>query len=199
MALYLAELFSNILQLIKANVRKIPRIMKLVGLAILWFICKAKKHDNIAAMPEYNYFLGHFHLVINHWRYINEYSVENAAKAGWPQLGSYSSFTSLYRHIITIYDPKIAKYVFDTKFNCFVKGYRLQRELNEILGDGIFTSDPPKWKFHRKVASRMFSMRNLKNYMFEVCSFCLITSQTQAQTHILSFIVHSRSYSKSIA
>ena len=39
--------------------------------------------------------------------------------------------------------------------------------MGELLGDGIFLSDPPKWKMHRKVASRMFSMRNLKNYMFD--------------------------------
>merc|ERR1719242_794320 len=118
-------------------------------------------------MPDFNYFLGHFPLVIEHWRNINEFSVELAASAGWPSIGAVSSFTSLNRHIVLIYDPKIVKFVFDTKFNCFVKGHHVQRELEEILGDGIFTSDPPRWKFHRKVASRMFSMRNLKNYMFE--------------------------------
>ena len=90
-------------------------------------------------------------------------------RIGFPKVSAMSSFRPLYG--VFIVDPEIARFVFETKFESFQKGDRISQELQEMLGDGIFTSDPPRWKFHRKVASRMFSMRNLKNYMFE----CTVT------------------------
>eukprot|EP01083_Nonionella_stella_P060876 158749_1 len=49
-----------------------------------------------------------------------------------------------------------------------MKSNEISDRLDELLGDGIFSSDPPRWRHHRKIGSKMFSMRNLKNYMFEV-------------------------------
>eukprot|EP01084_Bolivina_argentea_P124350 220355_1 len=96
---------------------------------------------------------------------MNEHLYGLFKKAGFPDCASMTVFLPAYA--VLIMDPEILKFVFYTKFESFKKGERIQTELGEMLGDGIFTSDPPKWKFHRKIASRMFSMRNLKDYMFE--------------------------------
>ncbi|ETO34626.1 hypothetical protein RFI_02466 [Reticulomyxa filosa] len=97
-----------------------------------------------------------------------------------------------YCKIITT-DPEIIKYVFETDFESFEKGDTVREQWIEVLGEGIFMSDPPKkkfffpnkndklkkkknqWKLHRKAASRMFSMRNLKQHMFD----CAILSSKE--------------------
>eukprot|EP01084_Bolivina_argentea_P185526 319920_1 len=66
-----------------------------------------------------------------------------------------------------IYDPKMIKYIFEDHFEDYIKGPPVHDTFEELFGDGIFAVDPPEWKFHRKVASRMFSMNNLKTYMFD--------------------------------
>eukprot|EP01084_Bolivina_argentea_P124349 220354_1 len=96
---------------------------------------------------------------------MNEHVYGMFKQLGFPDCATFSSFTP--RYAVCLMDPEILKFVFYTKFESFKKGERIQTELGEMLGDGIFTSDPPKWKFHRKIASRMFSMRNLKDYMFQ--------------------------------
>lgn len=43
-----------------------------------------------------------------------------------------------------------------------------------MLGDGIFSSNGNRWKKQRTTASHMFTVRSLKDYMFEV--FCNTTN-----------------------
>ena len=69
---------------------------------------------------------------------------------------------------IFLFDPKLVKFVFEDNFDDFVKGEQINERLFELLGNGIFASDGSIWRKHRKVGSKMFSMRNLKNYMFQV-------------------------------
>ena len=64
-------------------------------------------------------------------------------RAGFPKCTAMSSFRPLYG--ITILDPDIARFIFETKFESFKKGERIAMELEEMLGEGIFTSDPPEW------------------------------------------------------
>lgn len=54
------------------------------------------------------------------------------------------------------------KHVLKDNFDNYVKGEPVQDALGEFLGDGIFASDGLVWKFHRKVASRMFTNRLLR-------------------------------------
>ena len=88
---------------------------------------------------------------------------EESKNAGWPKVLAASGI----QHSVMLLDPEVVKFVFHTKFTSFKKGDRISEIMGELLGDGIFLSDPPQWKMHRKVASRMFSMRNLKTYMFD--------------------------------
>ena len=68
---------------------------------------------------------------------------------------------------VQLLDPDLIKYVFETKFESFIKGDSIQQRLSDLLGNGIFVSDPPQWRSHRLAASRMFSMRNLQDFMFD--------------------------------
>ena len=96
---------------------------------------------------------------------IHSTSDDVCKRAGFPKCGAFSAFWPFYT--VVILDPEIARFVFETKFESFKKGERIQDEMEELLGDGIFVSDLPNWKSHRKIASRMFSMRNLRNYIFD--------------------------------
>ena len=68
-------------------------------------------------------------------------------------------------HTVQLYHPKLVEIIF-TNLDAFQKTEAVHDPLEELFGDGIFGSDPPKWKWHRKVASRIFSMRNLKDHIF---------------------------------
>ncbi len=56
--------------------------------------------------------------------------------------------------------------------NFWVRERTFQNELHpsstQKIGDGFLLANGKRWKAQRKIASRMFSMRNLKNYMVEV-------------------------------
>lgn len=59
---------------------------------------------------------------------------------------NYASFSRPFGDFgIAIIDPETARFVFETKFESFKKGKRVAQEMEEMLGDGIFASDPPKW------------------------------------------------------
>merc|ERR1719206_1137040 len=70
--------------------------------------------------------------------------------------------------VVFLLRPDLIKLVFEERFGDFEKSAQVQNRLDEVLGDGIFASDGEIWKHHRKVGSKMFSMRNLKTYMFKV-------------------------------
>eukprot|EP01084_Bolivina_argentea_P314323 544432_1 len=88
---------------------------------------------------------------------------------GFPKISSLSVPGG--KHNIFINDPKLIKYLYEDQFEISIlKNDELCHIYYELLGKGIFVSNGPKWKFHRKVASHMFSMRNLKNFMFDMSS-----------------------------
>ena len=66
---------------------------------------------------------------------------------------------------IQLYHPKLVEIVFTDTEN-FQKTHVVHDPLEELFGDGIFASDGERWRWHRKVASRIFSMRNLKQHTF---------------------------------
>ncbi|ETO35061.1 hypothetical protein RFI_02014 [Reticulomyxa filosa] len=95
--------------------------------------------------------------------------------------------------LVFLNDPEAIKFVFEDKFELFEKGEKTRELAGDILGNetkkkkkqmSSFSIEKNKieWKLHRKIASRyffneqqiakikikrMFSMRNLKDYMFE--------------------------------
>ena len=117
-------------------------------IVIWYFKYKARHHDNIVTLPDWHPIFGHFIAITGNFEDVIEYTYDNVKRAEFPKCAAFTSFTPYFG--ILILDPELAKYVFDTKFESFMKTERIAMEVEEMLGDGIFTSDPPKWKFHRK-------------------------------------------------
>lgn len=72
------------------------------------------------------------------------------------------------RSQIYVADPKIADLVFRQQFSDAIKADDAFDPIKVLLGDGIFTSNGTRWKKHRSVASHMFTVRSLRDYMFRV-------------------------------
>jgi len=171
----MASVLQRILKLISDAILKarspadIRRLLKW-AIAFVAFVfwyrkLRCRRHDNIVMVPDWSPITGHLWLPYQHWDEAIPRLYELLKRGGFPKVAAVSANFPFY--IIMILDPEVARVVFESQFDSFKKGQRIQDETEELLGDGIFASDPPQWKFHRKVASRMFSMRNLRNYMFE--------------------------------
>ena len=147
----LVNLFKAALLRVR-NIKDLKRLLKWavgISMVVFWYFkIKTKPHDNIVTLPDCHPLFGHFVSTIKHFEDMNEYLYGLVKEADFPPCAAITSYRQLY--CIVILDPEIAKCVFDTKFESFMKGDRISMELEEMLGDGIFTSDPPQWKFHRK-------------------------------------------------
>ena len=131
---------------------------------IVWnYRWRARRHDNIVTLPEWSPIFGHFVEITSNYEDIIEHTYSLVKRADFPKVAAFTSFTPFYG--ILLMDPEITKFVFDTKFESFQKGLRIQKELEEMLGDGIFTSDPPKWKFHRKSYVKQKKKRTTKEFV----------------------------------
>eukprot|EP01084_Bolivina_argentea_P087254 157609_1 len=173
----MSQVIRNLVGIIKLAFKKlatvktfddVKRIFKFIvavtSMAIWYKYYRARPHDSIPMLPEMTPLLGHT-LHGRHWGNMTKHVYGLVKKADFPKAIAGTAYIPYY--IVLLLDPELVKFVFDKQFNKFEKGEKISTEMHELLGDGIFTSDPPDWKFHRKVASRMFSMRNLKDYMFD--------------------------------
>jgi len=61
--------------------------------------------------------------------------------------------------------PEAFEEVFKTHFDAFPKGEFQIGILHDLLGDGIFAVDGDQWAAQRKTASRLFTMRSLRETM----------------------------------
>ncbi|TPX55746.1 hypothetical protein PhCBS80983_g05075 [Powellomyces hirtus] len=72
----------------------------------------------------------------------------------------------------TIYvtqDPINVEFVLRTQFENFVKGERFHEVTKDVLGEkGIFNSDGEVWRVQRKLASRIFTVKNFKDFVGRV-------------------------------
>jgi len=135
-----------------------------LGVLYKW---RAKKHDNIPGAAT-------FHPIIGHALFLNKHfhtdwlpaSADILLKRGKEQ-ALFSMVLPTRTQIFTA-DPKIADLVFRERFSDAVKGEEAFEPLKVLLGDGIFTSNGARWKKHRSTASHMFTVRSLRDYMFEV-------------------------------
>lgn len=112
----------------------------------------ARKHDNIPMGPHYNPWFGHTRYFTTNFDRVNDgvFDVLSECKS------RLCCMWSAGRQIVYILDPKLANWVFDEQFEAFEKGRSSAERYYELLGDGIFASDPGHgWKFQRKIASRM--------------------------------------------
>eukprot|EP01084_Bolivina_argentea_P260779 440511_1 len=123
-------------------------------------------HPSIPSAPGFHPILGHAHI------FRDNYS--NLHDAVFKVVSEYDIVALKMPDFYQIYlnTPKLIEWVFTTEFNKFFKGYS-QMEKFECLfgkyGEGIFVSDDSHWRFHRKIGSRMFSVRNLRDYMYNCC------------------------------
>jgi len=132
---------------------------------------RSRQHDNIPmlAPDEYQPIRGHLSALIatrDLTNSVHEWMVKHAQKANWPSISCISRPPN--KRLVLVIHPIYAKHIFETCFESAIKDDDLTQRFEELLGEGIFAVNGEKWKFHRKIASRMFSHRNLKNYMFDV-------------------------------
>lgn len=69
--------------------------------------------------------------------------------------------------IITVATPELFEDVLKTHFESFEKGPYLNSVTSDLLGNGIFAVDGPKWVRQRKMVSNLFSLRMLRESMAE--------------------------------
>ncbi|KAG0266005.1 hypothetical protein BG011_003655 [Mortierella polycephala] len=75
-----------------------------------------------------------------------------------PKLGRVIQFT----------DPDVLEHVLKSNFWAYEKGPLLQQTLSDLLGKGIFGADGDHWKWQRKMASNIFSVKAFRNYTSSV-------------------------------
>ncbi|XP_078448009.1 cytochrome P450 704C1-like [Wolffia australiana] len=61
-------------------------------------------------------------------------------------------------------DPAVVEHILSSKFHIYGKGSYNYDVMEDLFGDGIFTVDAGKWLHQRKLSSRQFSTRFLKDY-----------------------------------
>ncbi|KAF9911531.1 Protein kinase alk2 [Linnemannia zychae] len=64
--------------------------------------------------------------------------------------------------------PELVEHVLKHNFWAYEKGPILRETLKDLFGKGIFASDGPQWKFQRKMASHIFSVRAFREYTSDV-------------------------------
>ncbi|KAI1314587.1 hypothetical protein EDD11_001970 [Mortierella claussenii] len=72
--------------------------------------------------------------------------------------------------IINIMDPDMLDHVLRVNFWAYEKGPRFKEGLQPLVGDGIFSADGEHWKWQRKLASHIFSVKAFRQYTSDV--FC---------------------------
>ena len=127
---------------------------------------RAKKHATVPSYPNWTPYLGHMPWLLKMGRdKILDGMTDSLISMGETKAISFSR--AFFWTSVQLTDPYLIDYCFNQQFEKFEKGEMINEMMYELLGNGIFASDPPQWKIHRKIASTMFSMRNLKNFMFE--------------------------------
>lgn len=138
------------------------------GLIIITiYSIRAKPHDNIKMGDGYIPFFGHSLNVAKHWNDFFDEEARQCLKLE-PKKAYYSTSIPTGRSFIFIVDPDLIDLLFRLKFGDADKGSEVRAALSPMFGKGIFSSDGIIWKKHRAIASRMFTVRSLRDYMFKV-------------------------------
>ncbi|KAF8924556.1 putative cytochrome P450 monooxygenase [Dissophora ornata] len=72
--------------------------------------------------------------------------------------------------IVNIMDPDMLDHILRVNFWAYEKGPRFKMSLEPLVGDGIFGADGEHWKWQRKLASNIFSVKAFRQYTSDV--FC---------------------------
>lgn len=96
------------------------------------------------------------------------------------------------RHVFTA-NPSVVQHILKSHFPLYHKGPTLHRSLGDFLGNGIFNSDGPTWKFQRQLSSHQFNARSLRKFVETVVDTELtnrllpILSSAAASSAVLDF------------
>ncbi|KAF9095076.1 hypothetical protein BGX27_001323, partial [Mortierella sp. AM989] len=66
--------------------------------------------------------------------------------------------------MVQIDTPENLEHVLKTNFASYSKGPQYNAILKQTLGHGIFTSEGPKWKSQRQIATNVFNSKELRDY-----------------------------------
>ncbi|KAG0301876.1 hypothetical protein BGZ98_007981 [Dissophora globulifera] len=105
-----------------------------------------------------------------------------------------------FARVINIRDPAMVEHVLKTHFWKYEKGEFFRTVLQPLIGGGIFGADGEHWRWQRKLASRIFSTRALRDYTSDV--FCkeaqlvldYFTELTDPETHSFGEIAFGQSF-----
>lgn len=67
--------------------------------------------------------------------------------------------TPLKEAYFVVTNPAVLEHVLKTNFTNYIKGKAFADNIGPLLGHGIFTADGEDWRWQRKLASNMFSVR----------------------------------------
>ncbi|KAG0252304.1 hypothetical protein DFQ27_008157 [Actinomortierella ambigua] len=70
--------------------------------------------------------------------------------------------------LITIDSPELVEYCLKTNFWNYEKGEDMRVRCEVLFGHGIFTADGDNWRFQRKLASHIFTVRAFREYTNDV-------------------------------
>eukprot|EP00939_MAST-03C_sp_MAST-3C-sp1_P004737 g4737.t1 len=133
-------------------------------LAGLWF-AYGYKSFGLPGRKSWNVpFFGGLFDIIQNWEVLLDFLLDLQEEFGYKTVGIPGPFFgSIAGGVIVIYSPENVDHVLNKNFGNYVKGQNVNDALKDFLGDGIFASDGKIWKKHRKVASRMFSRKLMRN------------------------------------
>jgi cytochrome P450 len=130
--------------------------------AFIWWTWPYKIDKDLPGPPNLPYF-GAIFLILKNYHRLPEWLAEMNEEYEGRVYGLQVPGIGLLRGaMVALSSPESVKHVLRDNFGNYVKGAQVRAGLWELLGDGIFTADGPTWKFHRKVASHMFSARLMR-------------------------------------
>nr|XP_043638168.1 cytochrome P450 704C1-like [Erigeron canadensis] len=137
-------------------------------LVLLISICihnlKKQKKD----AKKYHPFGGTVFDMLKNYGQLHHYMTDHAAK-----YKTYRIFSPFHGEVYTA-DPVNVEYMLKTNFQNYGKGTYSRSIIKELLGDGIFAVDGTSWQQQRRVSSREFSTKILRDFSSATFKECAI-------------------------
>jgi cytochrome P450 len=95
---------------------------------------------------------------------LNEFLLESAIEAGKGEIGT--SFQ--LGPSVCITSPECVKYILKDNFPNYEKGKLFTTAFGDMLGDGIFNTNGPRWKTQRKTGVKMFTRKLFGTFINDV-------------------------------
>jgi hypothetical protein len=99
-------------------------------------------------------------ILLNRLR-MNEWLFEESQKAG-------DGATWAIGPALVVTSPANVKHILKDNFSNYIKGVELTASLEDLLGEGIFNSNGPKWKTQRKTGVKMFTRKKFGSFIQDV-------------------------------